>query len=213
MNPFLLTGLIVLAVVATAQHFIGTKQNRVISSRMAGGVEKALHPTMTNYVNIGGTIGHNFTFALRAPWTNAKGTITLSPRQSLLYLPFSRLIGIRDRFFLNLFTKKKLRGEAHIIDSHYLKKARIEGIEKMERREIGAGGRRFILLWRGSDLSDELSKVLAALPDPGRLHHFCSFADNKTFFIYLSPREGQVQEDLEAILPRLSLFFEGGKEQ
>lgn len=214
MNPYLLVALVILALAATAQYFVGTKRNRVIASAMAKGAEEVLKPTMTNYVNIGGAIGHNFSYALgKGDWTSAKGTMTLSPRHSLLYLPVSRLLGLGvDRFYLNLFTKRKLRGEGHIVEAKELRRARIEGIEAMSRAEAEAGGRRFVLLWRGADLKPELEAVLAALPDPSRLRHFCAYADNKTFFLRSCPRAGDVKGDLAAILPRLEPFLEKGKE-
>ncbi|MCX7024831.1 MAG: hypothetical protein NT080_09450 [Spirochaetes bacterium] len=212
MNPLLLTALVILALAATLRYFFGMRQNRFIASTISRGAEEALRPSTTNYVNIGGTIGHNFAYSLSDPWTSAKGTITLSPRHSLLYLPISRLLGIEDRFFVNIFTKKKLRGEAHLIDSKHLRSAKIDGIERMERRETEAGGRRFTLLWSGADLSRELESLLAAMPDPARLRHFCAYPDNRTFFLHTLPRKGVIAEDLRAVLPRLGDFLERPKE-
>jgi hypothetical protein len=119
---------------------------------------------------------------------------------------------MEDRFFVNIFTKKKLRGEAHLIDSGLLKRAKIDGIENMERREVEAGGRRFTMLWSGVDLTRELEALLAAMPDPARLRHFCSYADNKTFFLNTAPLKGEVHADLAAILPRLGDFLDKAKE-
>jgi len=208
-NPYFLSALVVLAIAATAQYYLGMKKNRVIASTISKGAEEALKPTSTNYVNIGGAIGHNFAYALSGgPWTSAKGTMTLTPRQSLLYMPLSRLIVGGDRFYINLFTKKKLRGEGHVVEAAHFRRAKIDGIDKMERRETQAGGKRFVLLWRGTDLSKELEAVITAMPDPARLRHFCAFDDNKTFFLHTRPDRGEVKADLQALLPRLDAFFE-----
>ena len=59
MNPYALVALVVLAIAATAQYYLGTKKNRVLTSRMSGALEELLKPGNTNYVNIGGTIGYN----------------------------------------------------------------------------------------------------------------------------------------------------------
>jgi hypothetical protein len=211
MNTYTITALVVLALVATASYFYGTKKNRWIVSTLSKELESTLNPITSNYVNIGGNIGYNFTYALRDPYTSAKGTVTLSPRHSLLYLPFSLLIGIRDRFFVNVFTKRQIRGEGHLVQASYLKKANIAGIEDMERREMEKDGKRFILLWRGADLSAELEKVLEAVPKPTELRHFCAYPDNKTFFIHELPKKGALRGNLEAILQRLPLFM--GKEK
>lgn len=212
MNPYALVALVVLAIAATAQYYLGTKKNRFISSRISRELEEVLKPSSTNYVNIGGSIGYNFAFALSGTWSKAKGTMTLNARHSLLYLPFSLLLGVRDRFFMNVFTKKRLRGEAHLVDSSYLRRANIDGLESMSRAEAEAGGRRFTLLWRGVDLSAELRGVLDSLAEPARLRHFCSYPETKTFFIHLRPKEGCVRDDLAAVMRRLPKFIDDGKE-
>ncbi|GAB1455442.1 hypothetical protein MASR2M48_07490 [Spirochaetota bacterium] len=98
---------------------------------------------------IGGTIGYNFAYSLSGDWTRAKGTFTLNARHSLLYLPISLLLGIRDRFFVNIFTKNKFKGEAHAVAASYLGKAHIDGVDAMQRRDVRIGEHTFALLWRG----------------------------------------------------------------
>ncbi|PKL26494.1 MAG: hypothetical protein CVV47_00760 [Spirochaetae bacterium HGW-Spirochaetae-3] len=211
MNPYALVALVLLAVAATAQYYIGTKKNRVITSNMSRDLEALLKPTNTNYVNIGGTIGYNFAYALSGDWTKAKGTFTVNARHSLLYFPLSRLMGIRDRFFINLFTKKKLLGEAHIVNANFLRKANIDGVESMQRRGAEAGGKRFVLLWRDKDLSAEMERMLLSLAEPSRLRHFCSFPETKTFFVHSLPKDGMIKDDMAAILRQLPAFIDGGK--
>ena len=93
MNPFLLAGIIALAIAATGAYFFGRRKNKALAGIMSKEAEKVLHAKSTEYVNIGGSIGYNFTYKLPEPWTEAKGTMTFMPRQSLLYVPFSYLIG------------------------------------------------------------------------------------------------------------------------
>ncbi len=213
LNPFLLVALVILGVAATAQYFFGRRKNRALAAGITRGLESLLKPNHTNYVNIGGSIGYNFVYSLSSgPWVSAKGTITLSPRQSLLYLPVSRLLGFTDRFFINLFTKKRIRGEAHILSRTTLRRARIDGLEEMSRRDVEAGGKRFVLLWRGTDLSSELESLLEAFPEPRRLRHFCAYPDNKTFYLYTVPRGGDVSGDLETVLHAVPRFLDTKKE-
>lgn len=208
MNPLLFGALLALALAATLQYFIGSKKNRWIASRFASESEKALRAKGTEYVNIGGSIGHNFVYRLPEPWTEAKGTFTLSPRHSLLYLPFSLLVGIRDRYFVNLFTGKKLGGEAHLIEAGYARRLRIEGRETMESREMAAGGRRFLALWRGGkDPCASFEALLGRLPSSRVLRHFCSYPENRTVFIHLSPRPGEVEEALRVLEPAARDFL------
>ena len=207
MNPLLFSALLALAIAATFQYFIGVKKNRWLASKISKEAEAALGPKTTEYVNIGGAIGHNFVYKLAGTWTEAKGTFTLSPRQSLLYLPFSLLIGVRDRFFVNLFTSKKLSGEAHLVEASYFRRVRIEGREAMDRREIQAGKKRFVALWKGGkDPSAAFEAMLAKLPSPAVLRHYCCYPSNRTVFIHLSPRSGDIESALRVIEPAAREF-------
>jgi len=212
MNPYFISALVVLAIVSTTAYYLGTKKNKWIVASISKQLEEALKPKSTNYVNIGGVIGYNFSYALPAPYTNAKGTITMSPRHSILYLPVSRLLGVSDRFFVNVFTKKKLKGEAHIVDQRYLRKANIAGLESMERRDVEAGGKRFALLWRKADLSASLESALKSVDDPSSLRHFCAYPETGTFFIHLRPKAGRIADTVQALVKRFPEFFDGPKE-
>lgn len=213
MNPYALVALIILAVAATAQYFLGTRKNRWIVSTMSKGLEEILRPTATNYVNIGGSIGYNFSYALSGTWSRAKGTYTVNARNSLLYLPISLLLGVRDRFFINIFTKKNIKGEAHLVAASWLRRANIDGADSMHRRDVDVGGKQFVLLWKGADLSSELEKLLNSLVDPARLRHFCAYPGTKTFFVNSTPKLGNVKEDLAIIVKKLPDFIERGKDK
>lgn len=205
-TPYLIP-LIILGAVGSIQYFFGLKQNRWIGKTLSVQLEETLKPRDTNYVNIGGAIGHNFNFKLRDPWKEAKGSFTLFPRHSLLYMPFSLLLGNSDRFYLNLFTDKRLAGEGHVIDVAHLKHAKIDGIESMERKDVQRGTKTFALLWKGEDLRPSLERSLDAFPDPGTLSHFCCFGDNKTFFLYLKPRKAVIGPNLAAFVKNCPEYF------
>ncbi len=213
MNPFLLVALILLALVSTGAYFYGSKKNRWLSSEITHQLEEVLRPTNTNYVNIGGLIGYNFTYVLGNPFINAKGTLTLRPRHSFLYLPISHLIGVRDHLFMNIFTKNKFSGEGHIIEESHLRKAKIEGLDSMTRSEMSRGNKRFILLWRYKNLEADLKKVLEALPEPWMLKHFCVYAETKSFYIFGIPNKNRIKELVEPIFIRLPMFLSKDKTQ
>lgn len=207
MSPPLVAGLVLLALAATLGYFRGVSRNRAIAASIAGGLEEALRPVSTEYVNVGGAIGHNFTFRLAGDWTEARGVFTLSPRHSLLYLPVSRLLGVRDRLFLNVFTTRPFRGEGHVVRASDERRAGIAGSGEMGRREVEIAGLRFLLLWREADLSAALEDVLRGMPDPARLRHFCAYPGTGTFFLRTEPAPGSVAEDVSAVLQRTGPFL------
>lgn len=207
MNSALVTAIAALGLAATIQYFLGTKKNRWLGKRMSAQAEDVFSPKESTYVNIGGAIGYNFVYKLREPWKEIKGTFTLFPRHSLLYMPFSLAIGGADRFYLNIFTDKKLAGEGHIVSKPHLRKAKIEGLESMDKEEATLGGRTFLLAWENDEVKAALQKTLEAMPDPASLAHFCCFAKNKTFFLYLKPAKGEISANLKAFTDSCPRFF------
>ncbi len=209
MNPILLGGIIALAVAATGQYFFGRRKNKALAGTISAECERVLAPKDKEYVNIGGAIGYNFKYLLADPWTEAKGAMTFAPRMSLLYLPFSFLLGVRDRFFVNLFTRKKLAGEGHLVEAAYYRRhgGSIERRDSLTKDTVEHEGRSFVLLYDDASLAGALKAVLEALPEPGRLRHFCCFAENKTLFLFMEPKPGAVEAALEALKPRLGDFL------
>ena len=206
-NIYLLIAIGALGVGATIQYFIGVKKNKWLGKRITAQIEDILHPKESHYVNIGGAIGYNFTYKLREPWKDAKGTITFFPRHSLLYIPLSMLIGGSDRFFINIFTDKKLAGEGHIVEKSHLRRAKIDAIQDMNREEIKTGGKTFILLWKQESIKKALLATLAKMPEQNNLTHFCCFAENKTFFLYLKPQQGEITENFKFFVENCSEYF------
>lgn len=209
MNPLLLAGIIALAVAATGAYFFGRRKNKALAGVFSKEAEKAFHAVSTEYVNIGGSIGYNFVYKLKEPWTEAKGTMTFIPRQSLLYVPFSLALGARDRFFVNIFTKKKLAGEGHILSAAYYRRngGVIQNQSRFHKESWQQGNRNFVLLYEDEAMAKRLKALLAELPAAAELKHFCSYPENNTFFLFIRPAPGMVAGILERLLSGLNSFF------
>ncbi len=211
MNSFLLILIIVLAIAIVFAYFRGRKKNAWIAGWIASETEQALNPTEQNYVNIGGTIGYNFKYKLKKPYTRAKGTFTLLPRQSLLYMPISLLISKHDRYYLNIFTKEKLLGEGHIISDDYFNRMRttIKGIDKMDKKIIDVdNGKKFVLMWANYRLEKPLEVLLEKISCKDLLKHFCCYGDNKTFFVHMKPKKDAIKQTLEEVMDNLNIFLD-----
>lgn len=206
MNPYIYL-LIALAFATTLGYLAGREKNRKIGRMIGSAAEKVLQPAETEYINIGGALGHNFTFGMKSPYTEAKGTFTLLPRHSVLYLPFSLLISRHDRFYLHLFTEVDLLGEGHIIAEKYFPKMRVDiaGMERLKRERMSAGGCAFILLYDNPHLLKRLRLLLEEIAEPeaGDLLHFCCYRDNRNFFIHLIPRAATIEPLLKALFRQL----------
>lgn len=211
MEPYIVP-LILLALITTGGYFWGRKKNRWIGGWIAKETEAALQPTETQYVNIGGTIGYHFTYAVRAPFTEAKGTFTLLPRQSILYLPLSFLIRRHDRYYLQLYTEERLPGEAHILEEAYYRKDpnRITDAAAMRRDRVTMGGRAYVLLWRHAGLDRRLRQLLERLDGGETLVHFCCYPGNRNFFFYIAPTQGRLEPLLRAAVEEVKTWLPTG---
>lgn len=206
-TPYLIP-LLLLGIAGSAQYILGSRKNRWLGKQMSIQAERVFSPKDKEYVNIGGVLGHNFVYKLREPWKEAKGSFVFIPRHSLLYVPFSYLlIGNRDRFYINLFTDKKLAGEGHIIEKGHLARAKIDGMAQMQREEATVAGKTFVFLWRQNGLLPVLKRTLEALPDPSTLAHFCCFGDNKTFYLFLKPKKGAIEDNAKKFLELCPEYF------
>lgn len=201
--------LIVLAAYSILVYFRGIKKNKWISGFIGAEAEAVLKPSDKEYVNIGGSIGYNFTYKLSAPFKEAKGTFALVPRQSAFYMPVSLLAGGKDRFYLTLFTKEKLLGEAHAIEEKYFGKVSktITGIEGMERERYERDGVAFVLLRDGPKVEKPLKDLLDGIERIDLLRHFCCYRDNSNFYVFMEPKKDAVKALLSSALKNLGAFM------
>lgn len=208
MNWYILP-LLLLAIYAIANYFRGMKKNKWISGFIASETESILKPKDTEYVNIGGAIGYNFTYTLQEPFSTAKGTFALIPRQSAFYMPVVLLLGSKDRYYLTIFTTKKLAGEGHIIEERYFRKISqtITGIESLQQERIQKGKRSYVILWDAPKLQERLHKVLDEAEELHLLRHFCVYRDNSNFYIFMEPKRHGIEALLGSIHKNFSLFW------
>jgi hypothetical protein len=108
---------------------------------------------------------------------------------------------------MNIFTDKKLISEGHIIEKNHLKHAKIDGEWSMSKEEVARGGKTFVLLWRQEAILSTLKRTFETFPEPESLTHFCCFDDNKTFFIYLKPFKGEIENNLKHFLSVCPEYF------
>ncbi|AEJ19796.1 hypothetical protein [Gracilinema caldarium] len=209
MNWYILP-LTLLALYAVFTYFRGMKKNKWVSGFIASETEAILKPKNTEYVNIGGAIGYNFTYTLQEPFTTAKGTFALIPRQSAFYMPVVLILGGKDRYYLTIFTSKKLIGEGHIIEARYFNKISktITGIEKLKQDRIQKGKRTFVLLWDVPKLEEKLHRVLDEAEEYQLLKHFCVYRDNSNFYIFMEPKRHGIEALLGSVYKNVSLFWE-----
>ena len=124
----------------------GKRRNTRIYLSAFNALVDALKPKDQNFTNIGGLTGYH---ANIVPHKNrfvhhVEATITLLPRQSWLYYPFSKMIRRFDRLFVTMIYSKKaenLTAEGHLIEDRFssFRGPKISNTEKLEQEELRWG--------------------------------------------------------------------------
>ncbi len=122
-------------------------------------------------------------------------TVTLLPRQSLLYLPFSFVIRKSDRMQMILFLNKRgkaLKEEAHLIDRRFERRPanRIENADSLTREELNWDGRQFALYSSSATSKDWMESLRSRLGTPGSLRHVAILPEQERAYLFLVPKPG-----------------------
>ncbi|MCX5834178.1 MAG: hypothetical protein NTV99_06670, partial [Deltaproteobacteria bacterium] len=99
-------------------YFWGRRRNKNIFLSAFNDLVEIVKPDEQKFTNIGGTIGYhaNLIVKRKGPVSQVDATITMLPRQSLLYIPISKLIMKHDRLFITIYLNKTPSGEGHLIE-------------------------------------------------------------------------------------------------
>ncbi len=178
---------IVLGFVATAQFFRGRKLNLMIIEFTARELEAILKPKDKVYQWIGMYVGYRAVFkVLKRYLDRVEVTITLLPRQSLLYYPIALLTSRFDRVFLVYCFSRLNYREAHVIRKRYYRRrlsSVIRNYEYMNVSEITIKNTRFYLVYEDANALDKLLQLVKSLSNPSIINHVAIVPKNKTLYI------------------------------
>jgi hypothetical protein len=106
--------IVALAFATTFQFYKGRKLNLLLMKHYLHEIESVLKPSDKEYVWLGGYVGY------KAKYNRGKVevTLTLLPRQSLLYFPISLLTSRHDKLYI-VFKLRNRMAEAHLIQRGY----------------------------------------------------------------------------------------------
>lgn len=179
--------LMVLAFVAVAQFIKGRKTNLMLMSFTARKLEEVFKPKDKIYQWIGLYVGYRAVFKLmKGLLDRVEVTVTLMPRQSLLYYPISLLTSRFDRIFLVFCYNGIIPREAHVVRKGYYRR-RIEKVIKNASRmridRISIKGVQYYLVYEDANIVNKLLKLVKSLSDPSIVNHLAIVPKNKTLYI------------------------------
>jgi hypothetical protein len=106
--------IVALAFATTFQFYKGRKLNLLLMKHYLNEIEFVLKPSDKEYIWLGGYVGYKAKYNRG----EVEVTLTLLPRQSLLYFPISLLTSRHDRLYI-VFKLRDRMAEAHLIQRGY----------------------------------------------------------------------------------------------
>lgn len=181
----------------TFGYFWGRRLNKKIYNSAFKDLVDIVRPDDQTFTNIGGAVGLHanlFVKKKETPFSRVDATITLLPRHSWLYLPFSKLIRKYDRLFITLYLKKPPSEEAHLIESKYSRfmGSKIENAHLMHQEAVKWEKLDFHLYFNSQEMLDKMQVFIKNNPDPGIIRHIALVPKQKKGFIFMIPKPNQV---------------------
>jgi hypothetical protein len=201
---------IAVTILLSLGYLWGRRRNKRIFITAFESMVDVLKPKDQQFTNIGGLSGYH---ANIIPKKNkyirrVDATITLLPRQSWLYYPFSRLVRRFDRLFILFTLSPKAVGvleEGHLIERKYsgFMGAKIDNADSLHQETFEWGGMTFYMYYENDAVKRELEDAKQRLAEPGTLRHLALVPDQDRMWIFMIPRLGTVH----GIVSKLNDWF------
>lgn len=206
---------IAFTILLTLGYSWGRRGNKRIYLSAFNALVETLRPKDQTFTTIGGQTGYH---ANLIPKKNSfirrvDATITLLPRQSWLYLPFSLLTFRFDRLFLIMLFSKKATGvlkEGHLIEEKYsrFRGPKITNEEQLQKKSFRWGEHDFLLYYADESMKNDLLELKERLKEPKHLRHIAVVPDHDQAFLFMIPKKGYVGEAFPVIFKWLNKLIE-----
>ncbi len=190
--------LVVLAGAVTFQFYKGRKLNLMLMRHYLNEIEDVIKPVDKEYVWLGGYVGYRAKYKVSSENVEAvETTLTLLPRQSLLYFPIALVTSRHDKLFL-VFRLKDIKGNVHLIQKGYFRiRPKIEDEEFLNRDYVDINGVTFELLFDDRKQADRLIELVKMLPEPRNIKHISITSKTNVFYVFMKPEPENVKDYLK----------------
>ncbi|AHF79753.1 hypothetical protein [Thermococcus paralvinellae] len=201
-SPEVLMVIMILAGVASIQFFKGRKLNLMLMQHYLRAIEDIIKPKDKEYIWLGGYIG------FRAHYKVNEGnidkfeyTLTLLPRQSIFYMPISKLISRHDKLYIVIKPYSQIKREAHLIQKRYYRiKPKIEDEDLLQRHFIEVNGKQYEALFEKRRDVELLREFLQGFSKPENVKHISLTPKTNVFYILMKPEPETIQDDIKHIV-------------
>jgi len=168
---------IILAGASVVWFYKKRRVNLMILEKSIRILEKVYQPYDKKYTVIGIYVGYSALFkVLKKALRTVEVVTLLLPRQSLMYLPISKLTSRFDKIFIIYHYDKETHfpGEAHLVRKGYYRlgiKRAIHGIEKMRIEKTRIYGKEYYMIYNNRRVAEKLLSLIQNLKDPLLVQH------------------------------------------
>ena len=181
----------------------GRRKNKKICTATFNELIKVFKPDDQTFTNIGGLVGHHGTFSFkeRGSVSRIDVTLTLLPRQALLYMPISKFFMKNDRLFISVYMRYPPPAEGHIIEKGYtgFRGPELTNISRLHHMEIQWGDLAFFLYYEQDRMIGCFKELIHSLPNPGPIRHIAIVPDQRKGFILMALEQEPIEASLAAV--------------
>ncbi len=198
----LILAIMVLAAVSSIQFYKGRKLNLQLMQHYLRSIEDVVKPEDKEYVWLGGYIGFRAYYKVsRDNIRKFEYTLTLLPRQSILYFPVSLLTSRHDKLYIVVRPFNQIKREAHLIQKGYYRiKPRIENEELLQREIIEIDGKKYEALYEKRRDIERLRYLVESLSKPHNVKHVSLTPDTNVFYVLMKPEPDTIEGDISKIV-------------
>lgn len=183
----------------------GNRKNKHLHTIISQELEAAINPIDKLYKNLGGTIGYKAFYTRNGYINKVVALFTTLPRHSVAVYPFHLIFGGHDKLQLNIYTDKEIL--LHFIcvknKKKYLKLLSKYNISGLKSTEIPLGNSTYLLYYKNKESLDICNKIINT-PFTTNLIAMSAIPENKSFFLYCIPKEGNIKPLLKKYLSTMS---------
>ncbi|RLF86581.1 hypothetical protein DRN48_00135 [Thermococci archaeon] len=198
-TPELLLLIMVLGALATLQFYRGRKLNLTVMDYYLRTIEDIVKPKDKDYVWVGGYVGFRAFYKVNEGNIDKfEYTLTLLPRQSILYFPISKIINRHDKIYFILKPYSKIRREAHLIQRGYYRfKPKIEDEELLQREIVEINGKQYEALFEKKRDVELLKEFLQGFSRIENIKHISITPKTNVVYVFMKPEIETIKQDVE----------------
>ena len=201
-TPELLLLIMALGAIATLQFYKGRKLNLTIMNYHLRTIEKVVKPKDKDYVWIGGYVGFRAFYKVNEGNIDKfEYTLTLLPRQSILYFPISKLINRHDKIYFVVKPYTTIRREAHLIQKGYYRfRPKIEDEELLQREVIEVNGKQYEVLFEKRRDVELLRDFIQGFSKAENIKHISLTPKTNVLYVFMKPEIETIGQDVRHII-------------